>query len=413
MNYQPHGGALKLISFPSAILPGRLPATDGIFPLHIGFQREIHASGEARPRTMMHAHLGLGQTRLGALSRDITLNASREKSHFASSRCRFCLVLISSNCAPLLYTRYRAGIGKVSHPQIMPSPLLPQSRTMSPPPTRAGKSKTKRYLSQFRSNPSSTSTSSAYPLSGFTGPNVPRPIKRPKKILYLMGIFVLLYWFGIRHGLGQERLRTPLGFFLPGRKRTSSVRIDSHGMATLRTPTGKIRKKLEHPIYELMERAEEKWHGLLANQSSTLEQAVQQYRKRYTLDPPAGFDKWWEFVQRHNISIRDDYDQLMKDVLPHYALKPDEWKRRALALDGDDYSYTLRVDRKVGVRITGPRAASARPRHMQNLIGGFLEDLPGDFQMQITVSDHDTGSQVLGKDQRERAMELVKDGDRE
>lgn len=47
-----------------------------------------------------------------------------------------------------------------------------------------------------------------------------------------------------------------------------------------------------HPIYELMKQAEKDWKGKLERASTTLEQAVREYRRRYHRYPPKGFDIW-------------------------------------------------------------------------------------------------------------------------
>jgi hypothetical protein len=47
-----------------------------------------------------------------------------------------------------------------------------------------------------------------------------------------------------------------------------------------------------HPIYELMEQAEKDWKRKLEQASTTLEQAVREYRRRYHRYPPKGFDLW-------------------------------------------------------------------------------------------------------------------------
>jgi hypothetical protein len=235
----------------------------------------------------------------------------------------------------------------------------------------------------------------------------PRAIKKPKKIIYLMGIFVLLYWFGIRHGLGLERNWRPLGYYVPGRHRRSGLAFDSkYGMATLKE-SGRGR---EHPIYELMERGEEKWQRLLASQSKTLGEATAEYEKRYGMPPPLGFDKWWAFCDTHNITIRDDYDHIMKDVLIHHALEPAEWRRRALSMAEEEMTYTMKVSKRDGVSLTGERAEQLRPLSTRDLVAGFLDEMPDGFYTQITVSDHDAGSQVVGHDQRTRAMELLSKG---
>jgi hypothetical protein len=246
------------------------------------------------------------------------------------------------------------------------------------------------------------------PLQPFTA-GLPRPIKRPRKVLYLIIVFFCLYWFGIRHGLGIERIPPPpLGFAVKGgRRRRSSLSWGKLGMATLLPPAPGL--KAEHPIYELMERAEERWDKILSSQSTTLSQAVAEYRSRYGIAPPKGFDVWFAWCRSHNIKIVDEYDQLMRDLLPHHALAPATFIARSKELEDGDFTYTLNINRG-DVGLSGPRAPNARPRHLQTLINGFKEDLPDSFSLKITGSDHDTGSQVLGRDQRERAMDLVRLG---
>lgn len=294
-----------------------------------------------------------------------------------------------------------APSGRLSPPiETRPRSLLP--RPVSP-----------KYKRTFRSKHHSISMPppSAYPLSSITGNGgIPRPIRKPKKIVYLLGIFFLLYWFGMRHGLGQERVHTPLGFAVKGgRERKSSLRYDKLGLAVLEPPA---EGGGEHPIYELMERAEDRWHHLLDSQSRTLEAAVAEYRKRYTISPPAGFEKWWQFCEENGVVMRDEYDQLMRDVLPHHALEPATFIQRSKALQDTGFTYNMAVDGQ-GVRMSGPRAGQARPKMMENLVAGFIQYLPRGFDVKVVVSDHDTGSDVLGQDQRDRAMELVKEGGRE
>jgi hypothetical protein len=150
----------------------------------------------------------------------------------------------------------------------------------------------------------------------------------------------------------------------------------------------------------------------LDKQSRSLRAAVEEYKRRYFIDPPAGFDKWWTFCEENNVKIRDEYDQLMKDLLPHHALEPSTFIKRSKALQGSVFTYNMEVTQK-GVTTSGPRSESARPKMMENLVSGFRSYLPDDFEVKVVVSDHDTGSEVLGHDQRAQAMGLVKEGKRE
>lgn len=53
-----------------------------------------------------------------------------------------------------------------------------------------------------------------------------------------------------------------------------------------------VNPKGQHPIYELLAKGKEVWEGKLNRASTTLGQAVDEYRRRYGRAPPKGFDKW-------------------------------------------------------------------------------------------------------------------------
>jgi hypothetical protein len=53
-----------------------------------------------------------------------------------------------------------------------------------------------------------------------------------------------------------------------------------------------VNPKGRHPILALIEHAEKKWRNLIKRQSTTLEEAVDEYKRRYRRNPPLGFDHW-------------------------------------------------------------------------------------------------------------------------
>jgi len=53
-----------------------------------------------------------------------------------------------------------------------------------------------------------------------------------------------------------------------------------------------VNSKGPHPIYELIRDAEKKWQDKLDRQSRSLEDAVEEYKRRYRRAPPKGFDVW-------------------------------------------------------------------------------------------------------------------------
>jgi hypothetical protein len=84
----------------------------------------------------------------------------------------------------------------------------------------------------------------------------------------------------------------------------------------------------QHPIPQLMEDAQRQFGDKLARQSTTLGEAVIEYRRRYNREPPKGFDDWWDFAKSFNVQMVDEYDILMEDLAPFYELSGVEIRRR-------------------------------------------------------------------------------------
>ena len=85
----------------------------------------------------------------------------------------------------------------------------------------------------------------------------------------------------------------------------------------------------EHPIPRLMAEAENKFRNLLSRQSTTLAQAVAEYKKRFKRDPPKGFDEWWKFIQDNGVLMVDEYNAITEDLEPFWDLSPAEFRLRA------------------------------------------------------------------------------------
>ena len=85
-----------------------------------------------------------------------------------------------------------------------------------------------------------------------------------------------------------------------------------------------------HPIELLMDKANDQFQSYThtAGQSRTLQDAVVEYKRRYAMRPPPGFDVWYEFAKNRSTMIVDDYDQIYEDLLPFRAIVPAELRRR-------------------------------------------------------------------------------------
>ena len=53
-----------------------------------------------------------------------------------------------------------------------------------------------------------------------------------------------------------------------------------------------VNASIEHPIVHLIRRGKREWQDKLDRQSKSLSEAVNEYKRRYSRNPPKGFDIW-------------------------------------------------------------------------------------------------------------------------
>jgi hypothetical protein len=68
-------------------------------------------------------------------------------------------------------------------------------------------------------------------------------------------------------------------------------------------------------------------YGSSATQSHNLEEAVAQYKRRYKMTPPPGFDDWHQYASTRNSLILDQYDQIYNDMLPFWSIPPEQLRQ--------------------------------------------------------------------------------------
>lgn len=85
-------------------------------------------------------------------------------------------------------------------------------------------------------------------------------------------------------------------------------------------PGEKIWADAQHPIYRLAEQARTRFDETESRQSKSLKEAVAEYKKRYGRAPPPGFDAWYEFAIKNEVTWIDEYDILTKSFEPFWQL---------------------------------------------------------------------------------------------
>ncbi|KZP10784.1 glycosyltransferase family 90 protein [Athelia psychrophila] len=100
-----------------------------------------------------------------------------------------------------------------------------------------------------------------------------------------------------------------------------------------------------HPMFDLMDRGAAQWDAKLARQSTTLEEAVREYKRRHGRAPPKGFDHWWYWCEKHDVRLPDEYDQIHRDLAPFWGMHPADLARLQSDHEAHVDSYTIGKDR--------------------------------------------------------------------
>ncbi|THC95009.1 hypothetical protein EYZ11_005521 [Aspergillus tanneri] len=76
----------------------------------------------------------------------------------------------------------------------------------------------------------------------------------------------------------------------------------------------------QHPIEALIDNARRDFDTLLQKQSQDYTVAHNEYRRRYGIEPPAGFEAWFEFAKLHQSPIIDEFDNIYEAISPFWHL---------------------------------------------------------------------------------------------
>ncbi|KAK2733763.1 F-actin-capping protein subunit beta [Myotisia sp. PD_48] len=135
---------------------------------------------------------------------------------------------------------------------------------------------------------------------------------------------------------------------------------------------------MEHPIESFIRHANADFDGVLQKQSQSYATAHQEYQRRYGLEPPRGFEAWYEFATKHQSPIIDEFDTLYDAVSPFLRLSGQDildimsavQKRRKRDLWLCKFS-----SQQAKTRCRHPKRTA--DRHIQLLFNELLNDLGG------------------------------------
>ncbi|KAM0263489.1 hypothetical protein ACHAPA_008777 [Fusarium lateritium] len=79
-----------------------------------------------------------------------------------------------------------------------------------------------------------------------------------------------------------------------------------------------------HPVEKLALKATDAFDGVLNAQSKDHKSATAEYRKRYGIEPPPGFEAWFQFAKQHKSPIINEFNSIHKSISPFMKLSGKE-----------------------------------------------------------------------------------------
>ena len=156
-----------------------------------------------------------------------------------------------------------------------------------------------------------------------------------------------------------------------------------------------------HPIHQLISNAEQNLGKTLERQSKSLQEAVIEYKRRYKINPPPNFDKWYEFARERGVQLIDEYDTIFHSLLPFWGLAPDIIRGRAQEALGFENALIGFLIRD-GEVVNKAGGSEWQQDATEEMMGGFVKYLP---DMDLAFNLHDEPRVVVPHDD---LMRLVK-----
>ncbi|KAI1331086.1 hypothetical protein F5Y16DRAFT_360494 [Xylariaceae sp. FL0255] len=235
---------------------------------------------------------------------------------------------------------------------------------------------------------------------------------RPRQLLLTGGVaFVLICFASLAHLHSQDPIfsdpisqHRPDGNAHSGKEHTQHADTKPPRPLTA-GPKPKTAPDGIHPMELLISDAEKELKATKARQSRSLHDAVAEYRRRYGINPPPNFDKWFEFAQAKGIQLIDEFNMIHESLTPFWGLKPSTIRKRATeALGFDNALLGISIRNHKITHIEGgsdwQREATA------GMMGKFLKWLP---DMDLCFNLHDESRVVVPHDDMARLIQKAKE----
>ena len=163
-----------------------------------------------------------------------------------------------------------------------------------------------------------------------------------------------------------------------------------------------------HPISLRMQEADKLWRKYEYGRSKSFRQTVRNYRRKYGRHPPPGFTDWYKFARRRNVHNINDFDQIMDDMRPFWAIEPKVLRSLAAQMwrNKDGGASGIHVRNGKIVKESNP---CWRSETLITLIKRFVKYLP---DMDIAMNRLDQPRVVVPWDDMQALLEKEKESRR-
>ena len=131
----------------------------------------------------------------------------------------------------------------------------------------------------------------------------------------------------------------------------------------------------QHPIASLMQEADQAWQSYEGSRSKSFRETVSKYRERYHRHPPPGFREWYKYARKRNVHNIDDFEQIMGDIRPFWAVEPRAIRNLAANMWRDRDQGVAGIHIRNG-KIVKETFESWRSNALVTLIKRFVTHLP-------------------------------------
>ena len=130
-----------------------------------------------------------------------------------------------------------------------------------------------------------------------------------------------------------------------------------------------------HPIQTLMADADARWRQYETSRSTSFRQVVEKYRSKYGRHPPPGFKDWYKFARDKNVWNIDDFDHIMDDMRPFWAIDAKELRTHTSHMH-EDFEHGIAVIHIRNHKIVKVHNEMWRTDVMTSCIKKFIKYLP-------------------------------------